>query len=66
MKIKFESDDDLTLGKILNIPVCVILNIPVLELFFKKTTTIIHKFIYINVCMSMNMTMKMIFIPLYN
>ena len=51
MKIKFESDDDLTLGKILNILVCVILNIPVLELFFKKTTTIIHKFIYINVCM---------------
>ena len=24
MKIKFESDDDLPLGKILNIPVCVI------------------------------------------
>ena len=25
MKIKFESDDDLSLGKILNIPVCVII-----------------------------------------
>ena len=25
MKIKFESDDDLRLGKILNIPVCVII-----------------------------------------
>ena len=24
MKIRFESDDDLTLGKILNIPVCII------------------------------------------
>ena len=24
MKIKFESDDDLTLGKILSIPVCII------------------------------------------
>ena len=25
MKIKFESDDDLPLGKILNIPLCVII-----------------------------------------
>ena len=25
MKIKFESDDDLSLGKILNIPVCIII-----------------------------------------
>ena len=60
MKIKFESDDNLPLGKLLNIPVCVLLN-----LFFKKTTNIIRKYFYINVYMSMNIKMKMILIPLY-
>ena len=60
MKIKFESDDNLPLGKLLNIPVCVLLN-----LFFKKTTNIIRKYFYINVYMSMNIKMKMILNPLY-
>ena len=32
MKIRFESDDDLTLGKILSIPVCII----AVESVFKK------------------------------
>ena len=45
MKIKFESDDDLPLGKILSIP----------EFIFKKTITNIHKFIYVNVNMSIKM-----------
>ena len=31
MKIKFESDDDLLLGKILSIPVCIITVRPVLQ-----------------------------------
>ena len=60
MKIKFESDDNLPLGKLLNIPVCVLLN-----LIFKKTTNIIRKYFYINVYMSTNIKMKMILIPLH-
>ena len=59
MKIKLESDDDLPLGKILNIPLCVI----TARSIFQKTTTTIHKFIYIDVFMNINM--KIIFIPLY-
>ena len=59
--IEFESDDDLPLGKILNIPVCAI----IVKTVFKKMTNIIHKFIYMNVFMGMNMNMKMILIPLY-
>ena len=58
-KIRFESDDDLPLGEILNILMCIIV------LFFKKTATIIHKLVYMNVCTSVNMNMKMILIPLY-
>ena len=62
MKIKFESDDNLPLGKILNIPVCVII---VKSVFQKKMTNITHKFIYMNFFMNMNVNMKMILIPLY-
>ena len=61
MKIKFELDDDLTLGKILSIPVCVI----IVGSVFQKSNTIIHKFFYMNVFMSMNMNLKMIFMLLY-
>ena len=61
MKIRFESDDDLPLGTILSIPVCII----VVRSVFQEETTIIHKFIYMNVRMSMNINMKMILIPLY-
>ena len=43
MKIKFESDDDLPLGKVLSIPVCIIAVL---------IAIITHKFIYMNVCMS--------------
>ena len=53
MKIKFQSDDKLPLSTILNIPVCII------------ATIIIHKFIYMNVHMSVNIKIKMIFIPLH-
>ena len=62
MKFKFKSDDNLPLGKILNIHVCII----VVRSVFKKTI-IIHKFIYTNLCacMSINIKMKMILIPLY-
>ena len=50
MKARFESNDDLPLHKILIIPVCIIF---VKKKFFKKITTIIHKFHYMNVYMSM-------------
>ena len=49
MKIKFKSDDDLPLGKIINISVynnCK-------KVFLKKIVNIIHKFYYTNVFMSM-------------
>ena len=49
------------MGKILNIPVCII----TVGSVFQENKTIIHKFIYMNVCMSKNMNMKMILIPLY-
>ena len=52
MKIRFESNDDLPLGKILSIPSMII------DLFFKKTTNIIHKFVYMNVCMNLEMNYK--------
>ena len=51
MKIKLESEDDLPLSKILNIPICVKL----LDLFFKKIATIIHKSFYTSVFMNINM-----------
>ena len=49
MKIKFESDDDLPLGKILNIPVCVI----IIRGVFEKLVNITQKFYYTNLFMSM-------------
>ena len=39
----------LPLGKILSIPVCII----VVGSVFQKTAIIIHKFIYMNVCMNL-------------
>ena len=48
MKIKFESDDDLPISKIINISVFVIIVKGVL----KKTVNITHKFYYTNVFMS--------------
>ena len=51
MKIKFESNDDLPLGNILNIPMCTIIVRSVL----KKMVDIIHKLCYMNVCMNVNM-----------
>ena len=45
MKIRFESNDDLPLGKILTIP-CMI---TVVKSVFEQTANIIHKFIYMNV-----------------
>ena len=62
MKIKFESDDDLSLGKILSIPLCVIIVRSVFQK--KKKTNLIRKFFCMSV-MSMNMNMKMIFMVLY-
>ena len=49
MKARFESNDDLSLGKILNNPVCII-NVTSV---FHKDTSFIHKFYYMNVCISM-------------
>ena len=49
MKIKFESDDGLPLGKIFSIPGCAIATGSV---FQEINNT--HKFIYMNVCMSMS------------
>ena len=57
MNIKCESDDDLPLSTILSIPVCAII---VRSVFKKKTTSIIHKFFYMNVFMNMKTKMKMI------
>ena len=48
MKMRFESDDNLPLGKILGIPVMVIT-----ASVFKKGTSIIHKFFYMNVCINL-------------
>ena len=56
MKIKFESNDDLLLGKILSIPVCIV---TVGSVF--QEDNIYYLQVYMNVCMSM----KMILIPLY-
>ena len=39
--------------------------IVVRSVFEIKKTIIIHKFIYMNVCMTMNINMKVILIPLY-
>ena len=49
MKARFESNDDLSLGKILNNPVCII-NVTSV---FHKDTSFIHKFYDMNVCISM-------------
>ena len=48
-KIRFDSDNDLPLGKILNIPSLIIIARSV----FKETTSIIIKFIYMNVCINL-------------
>ena len=52
MKIRFESNDDLPLDKILSILSMII------DLFFKKTRNIIHKFVYMNLCMNLEMNYK--------
>ena len=49
IKIRFELDDDLPLGKILSIPMCII----ALGFVFKETTNIIHRLIYMNFCMNL-------------
>ena len=49
IKIRFESDDDLPLDKILNIPMCII----AVGSVFKRGKTIIHKLIYMNACMNL-------------
>ena len=49
IKARFESNDDLPLGKILNIPVCII----VVKSVFQRDNNLIHKFYYMNVCVSM-------------
>ena len=48
MKVKFNSDGNLPLNKILRLHNLTIL----LGLFFKKTTSITYKFFWMNVCMS--------------
>ena len=56
MKIKSKSDDNLPLGKILNALVCII----AVAYVFQGDNNYV-----INVCMSMNIKMKMILVPLY-
>ena len=59
MKIKFESDDDLPLGKILSMSVCII----VFGFVFQEDNNYYPQVIYMNVCMSMSM--KINIIPLF-
>ena len=54
MKIRFQLGDDLPLDKVLSIPMCII----VVKSFFKKTTTIIYRFIYMTFCMNLNINMS--------
>ena len=49
MKIRFESDDDLPISKIINIPVCVI----IIRGFFEEDSKYNLKFCYMVVFMSM-------------
>ena len=58
MKIRFQSDDDLPLGKILNIPVCVI----IVRSVFQESSNYYPHFFYINVLMSVNMNMILMFL----
>ena len=61
MKIWFESDDNSPLGKILNIPVFII----VAKSVFQENNKYYPQ-VYLHECrMSMNISMKMILIPLY-
>ena len=57
MKIKFESNDDLSLAKILRTFVCIITARSV----FQDDNIIIHKFIYMNVCMGMKMILTLLY-----
>ena len=50
MKVKFESVDDLPISKIINIPLCVII---IRGVFESKIVSIIHKFYYTHIFMSM-------------
>ena len=61
MKIKFELDDDLRLGKILSIPVRVI----IVRSVFQESSNYYPQFFYMSVSMSMTMNMKLMLIPLY-
>ena len=49
MKARSESNDDLPLSKLLNIPMCII----IVKSVFQEDNNIIHKFYYMNVCISM-------------
>ena len=51
MKIRFESDDHLLLGKILNIPACVI----IVRSVFQEKNNYYPQVFYMNVFMSVNM-----------
>ena len=61
MKIKFELDDDLLLGKILSIPVRVI----IVRSVFQESSNYYPQFFNMSVSMSMTMNMKLMLIPLY-
>ena len=60
MKIRFESDDDLPLGKTLSIPVCII----AVRSDFQEDNNYYPQ-VYLHECMSMNIRMKMILVSLY-
>ena len=61
MKIKSESDDDLPSGKILNIPLCVI----IVRSVFQENNNYYPQVFLMGVFMSMNMNWKMVLMPLY-
>ena len=66
MKIKFKSDDELPLDKILNIPVCIINNNNIMCIIcIKQQQLLSTSFFYMYVFMSMNMNLKMVLKLLY-
>ena len=59
IKIKFESDDDLCLGKVLNIPVCVIISMSVFQENDKYYPQVYLKDCFLNMNTKMKMTLML-------
>ena len=61
MKVKFKSDDNLPLGKILSIHVCII----TVKSVFQENNKYYPQVYLHECCMNLNINMKIILIPLY-